>query len=150
RYDQNNDKKLDKNEVAGIPRPNSPAQVGFAFKGPVVLLGTPQDNPLIDFLEKSRFLPYKPSPAEFPGPGRGLLAWQRDGVGYGLESITLIAYDAEGMAEAVGSLYEAASGLRPLTRWKLPEANAVKAANKAPAQTPEPKVAWRALLPDRA
>jgi hypothetical protein len=150
RYDQNNDKKLDKNEIAGIARPNSPSQVGFDVPGPVVLLGTPQDNPLIDFLEKSRFLPYKPDATDFPGPGRGLLAWQRDGVGYGLESVTLIAYDTEGMAEAVGSLSEAVSGLRPLTRWKLPETNAVTAASKAPARAPEPTVAWKTLLPDRA
>ncbi len=128
---------------------NNPAQVGFDVRGPVILLGTPQDNPLIAFLDRSRFLPYKPDAADFPGRGRGYLAWQLDGVGYGQESITLIAYDADGMAEAVGTLYEAASGLRPLTAWKPPAANAVAAANKAPARPSEGAVAWKTVLPDR-
>jgi hypothetical protein len=129
---------------------NNPFQVGFAVEGPVVLLGTPADNPLIGFLEKARFLPYQPYTATFPGPGRGMLAWQRDGVGYGQESVTLIAYDAKGMGEAVGTLYEAVAGLRPLTRWKLPAANSVTAATKALAKPTEPKASWQVLLPDRA
>lgn len=89
-------------------------------------------------------------PADFPGTGRGLLAWQLDGVGYGQESVTLIAYDARGMAEAVGSFYEAVSGLRALTKWVLPASNSVTPAGKAPTPAPEGTVAWKALLPDRA
>jgi hypothetical protein len=130
-------------------RGNNPAQVGFDVKGPVVLLGTPADNPLIDFLAKKGFLPYQPDAAAFPGPGRGMLAWQLDGIGYGQESITLIAYDAKGMGEAVGTLYEAATGLRPLTRWRLPEVSSITAATKTPARPPEGKVVWKKLLPDR-
>ncbi len=127
---------------------NAPALAGFNVRGPVLLLGNPQDNPLIDFLLKEKFLPYAPDPATLPGPGRGYLAWQRDGVGPGQESVTLIAYDAAGMAEAVGSLYEAAAGLEPLTRWTLPAE-----ARSRPAESgPRPHVletAWEVRLPDR-
>ncbi|MHB1038464.1 MAG: hypothetical protein ACYC35_29205 [Pirellulales bacterium] len=73
------------------PKDARPGNVGFAVRGPVVLLGTPEDNPLIKFALDNNFLPYKPGVA-FPGRGRGMLAWQRDAVGYGQESIALVAY----------------------------------------------------------
>ncbi len=101
---------------------------GFAIEGPVILLGTPEDNPLIKFLADQKFLPYAPKTGEFPGAGRGYLAWQRDGIGKGQESITVIGYDTDGISEAVGSLYEAVAGLDPLTPWTLPLANSIKAA----------------------
>ena len=130
-------------------RDNPPGKVGFDVPGPVILLGTPQDNPLIEFLHKQGFLPYTPS-ADFPGRGRGMMAWQLDGVGIGQESVTLIAYDAAGMAEAVGSLYEAMAGLDPLTPLAVPSTASVAAATKAAAQVPEPTVSWQLDLPDRA
>jgi hypothetical protein len=127
---------------------NPPILAGFNVRGPVILLGNPQDNPLIEFLLKEKFLPYSPDAATFPGPGRGYLAWQRDGVGPGQESITLIAYDEAGMAEAVGSAYEAAAGIEPLTRFLLPESATTMPTKSAP----EPhvaRVAWQVRLPDR-
>jgi len=131
--------------------PAKPAvqQVGFAVEGAVILLGTPEDNPIIAYLQKERFLPYAPKAGEFPGAGRGLIAWQRDGVGHEQESITLIAYDAEGMAEAVGTMYEALSGLEPLTPWVAPKASQVTVATKS-GLLPAPKALWEAVLPDRA
>jgi hypothetical protein len=114
----------------------------------VILLGTPQDNPLIDFLLKEKFLPYSPDEARFPGPGRGYFAWQRDAIGPGQESIALIAYDEAGMAEAVGSVYEAAAGLEPLTRWVLPD-DARTTPVKSESLPPECVTAWQARLPDR-
>lgn len=48
------------------------------------------------------------------------MAWQRDMIGKGQESVALMAHDAEGMGEAVGSFYEAVAGLEPLTPWVLP------------------------------
>jgi hypothetical protein len=128
---------------------NAPVLAGFAVKGPVILLGTPEDNALIKFLATERFLPYRPDRADFPGPGRGLLAWQRDGVGRGQESVTLIAYDEAGMSEAVGSFYQAVAGQDPLTRWKLPETTAITAAKSAPGLVPAAEVAWVVRLPDR-
>jgi hypothetical protein len=127
---------------------NPPILAGFNVRGPVILLGNPQDNPLIEFLVKEKFLPYAPVPATFPGYGHGYFAWQRDGVGPGQESITLIAYGEAGMAEAVGSMYEAVAGIEPLTRWQLPDAVQITGGGAGP----EPHLA-RPLatlqLPDR-
>jgi hypothetical protein len=126
---------------------NDPLQVGFAVQGPVILVGTPEDNPLIKFLQTQRFLPYAPKPGELPGPGRGFVAWQRDGIGVMQESITLIAHDADGMAEAVGSFYEMVAGIDPLTPLALPRASTVSPAKKTET-LPQAKVAWSAVLPD--
>jgi hypothetical protein len=126
---------------------NSPALVGFAVRGPVVLLGTPDDNPLIKFLVTYRFLPYTPKKGELPGPGRGYVAWQRDGVGVMQESITLIADDADGMAEAVGTLYELLAGIDPLTPLALPRASTIRPATQEKT-VPQAQVAWSALLSD--
>jgi hypothetical protein len=127
-----------------------PAQVGFAVQGPVVLIGTPEDNPLIKFALDNGFLPYAPHKTDFPGRGRGMIAWQRDSVGLNQESVALIAYDAAGIAEAVGSVYEAAAGLEPLLALVPPATSIVGAANKAPAKVEEAATAWKASLPDRA
>lgn len=132
----------------GKHQPFGPATVGFAVRGPVVLMGTPEDNPLIKFALDKQFLPYKPDPADFPGRGRGYFAWQRDAVSYQSESVALIAYDAVGMGEAVGSVYEAAAGLDGLTRFELPRGGNVTPAGKR-VQPPEAEVAWRAVVPDR-
>jgi hypothetical protein len=111
---------------------NAPVLVGFAVRGPVILLGTPEDNLLIKFLAEQQFLPYRPDAHDFPGVGRGLIAWQREGVGRGQESVTLIAYDEAGMSEAVGSLYQAVAGQEPLTKWRLPETASHTSARSAP------------------
>jgi hypothetical protein len=128
---------------------NPPSLVGFAVRGPVILLGNPEDSPIIKFLLAEHFLPYAPNPATFPGPGRGMIAWQRDGVGPGQESITLIAYDEAGMSEAVGSFYEAVAGIEPLTKWTLPKADALTPPKAAPGLPPRAPVAWAVTLPDR-
>ncbi len=98
----------------------NPKEAGFAVRGPVILFGNPEDNAIIKYLNDERFLPYKPTAGSFPGNGRGMVAWQHEGVGRGQQSLTLIAYDEAGMAEAVGSLYEAIAGMDPLTKWALP------------------------------
>ena len=46
-------------------------------------------------------------------------------IGKGQESVTVIAHDAEGLSEAVGSFYEAVAGMDPLTPWILPTASSV-------------------------
>jgi hypothetical protein len=127
---------------------NPPSLAGFAVQGPVILLGNPDDNAIIKFLLQEQFLPYRPDKDKFPGAGRGMLAWQRDGIGPGQESITLIAYDEAGMQEAVGTLYEAVAGLEPLTRWSWPSSDAIAPATTA---TPVPtgQVEELARLPDR-
>jgi len=127
---------------------NSPALVGFAVRGPVILLGTPEDNPLIKFLLDAKFMPFTPSKTDMPGPGRGLVAWQRDAIGANQESIALIGYDAAGIGEAVGTMYEMLAGLEPLTPLALPRHGRIEAATKA-ARTAELRVAWSDVLPDR-
>ncbi len=135
-------------------RENSPAKAGFDIVGHVILIGTPQDNPLIAHVERMKVLPYAVGGASlprdaFPGRGRGYVAWQRDVIGIGQESITLIAHDAGGMNEAVGTLYEMAAGIQPLTPGGGPGANAVAPATSAPGLLPALKTTWTALLPDR-
>ncbi len=126
---------------------NRPQKAGFALSAPSILVGNPADNPLIEFVRSTGFLPYAPT-TDFPGRGRGYLAWQRDALGLQQESITLIADDAQGMAEAVGTLYEAAAGIDPMTRWTMPAAtNVVPAAKNL--QVPEAAVRWKVVLPDR-
>ncbi|MGA2030697.1 MAG: hypothetical protein ABSG68_00440 [Thermoguttaceae bacterium] len=126
---------------------NQPQYSGFAVRGAVILLGTPEDNPLIRFLAQERFLPYA-ADKDFPGPGRGYVAWQRDGIGPGQESLALIAYDAEGMAEAVGATYEAVAGLDPLTPLAMPARSEIVAASKA-VKLPQASIVWQIALPDR-
>lgn len=129
-------------------RDNPPALVGYDVRGAVILLGTPQDNPLIAAVAKQKVLPYAPS-ADFPGRGRGMLAWQLDILGRGVESVCLIADDAAGMAEAVGSFYEAAAGMNPLTPFVLPVTATVVPAAKADLR-PAAAAAWTVSLADRA
>jgi hypothetical protein len=128
---------------------NSPRKVGFALEGPAVLVGSPSDNPLIAEVEKLGFLPYPAGP-DFPGRGRGFISWQRDAVGIGIESIAVIASDPDGMAEAAGTLFEAAAGLEPLTPLELPRSGSVEPASRVPGRVPGLAVAWEAVLPDRA
>jgi len=131
-------------------RRKNPSIVGFDVgDAPVILLGTPADNPLIAYLLKERFLPFEPKAGVFPGRGRGLIAWQRDGVGPGRESITLIAHDAAGMAEAAGTLYEATAGLAPATRWELPKPGPIAPASRA-SRPGSMRRLWHWPLSDRA
>ncbi len=126
-----------------------PGHTGFAVDGPCILLGNPEDNALITFIADQRFLPYKVDKLDFPGCVRGMLAWQRDAVSYGAESITLIAYDEKGMSEAVGTLYESCAALDPLMPLRPPVLSTITPAASALA-TPEPQIAWRTVLPDIA
>lgn len=118
-----------------------------------VLLGSLEDNPIIRALNAGNYqtLPYVPAKDIFPGRGRGLVAWQIDAVAFhNYETVTAIAHDAEGLAEAVGTLFEIASGYQSATAWELPGTAAVAPTTLAPGLVPQAKVAWVARLPDRA
>ena len=132
------------------PDKPKPEQVGFAVNGPAIVLGNPEDNHIIRFALVNGFLPYKPARDVFPGRGRGLLTWQRDAVSYGNESIMLIAWDAEGMSEAVGTLYEVCAGMEPLMPLEPPLTATISPATQPGHRAPEARVSWRTLLPDRA
>ena len=117
--------------------------------GAAILLGTPEDNPMIKFAVTDGLLPYAPKAGAFPGAGRGFIAWQRDMIGSGQESVTLIAHDEAGMAEAVGSFYEAVAGIDPLSPLAQPVETTITPAVNA-RLIPQGAIAWTAALPDRA
>lgn len=127
---------------------NPPQFVGFAVRGPVILLGTPEDNPLLKFAADRQFLPYRPDKLAMPGPGRGYVAWQREMLGVNQESVTLLAYDAPGLEEAVGTFYDMVSGIEPLTPLAPPRSSSLKPANRAEV-APEPALEWSKILTDR-
>jgi len=127
---------------------NAPVEVGYAVRGPVILLGAPADNALTRLIADQHFLPFRPEAETMPGPGRGYIAWQREALGVNQESITLIAFDAAGMDEAVGTLDELLAGLQPLTPLALPLTGAISPATKT-SEPPQLRVAWTAALPDR-
>ncbi len=126
---------------------NTPFKAGFVVTGPVILVGNPTDNPLIAKIAEWSFLPY-PVNAGLPGRGRGYISWQYHAVGIGQESIALIANDAAGMSEAVGTMYEAASGIDPMMPYAMPQVSIVTAASKN-TQLPQLATLWQVILPDR-
>jgi hypothetical protein len=128
---------------------NPPNVAGFAVRGHAILLGSAEDNAIIKYLLENKFLPYAPKAGVLPGVGWGMIAWQRDGVGHGQESVALIAHDEEGLSEAVGTFYEAVAGLECLTKRALPSTGAVAPAKAAPGRVPAAAVAWTVNLPDR-
>lgn len=132
-------------------RVNSPSLVGFDLPGPSILLGNPQDNPLIKHLTTAAgnnvsVLPY-PINADFPGRGHGYIAWNYTTLGHDLETIACIATDEEGLSEAVGTLFELAIGIDPLTPLVQPIANNVAQATKASAK-PAAGIIWQTNMPD--
>ena len=60
----------------------------------------------------------------------------------------LIAYNEAGMAEAVGTVYEAVAGLEPLTRFELPDAVRM-APTASGGAAPIARIVWQAALSDR-
>ena len=125
-----------------------PGRGGFNVPGAAVLIGNPDDNPLIKNFNDLKVLPYKPTP-DMPGAGRGMIAWQVDCVRQGYESVTAIAYDAAGMDEAIGGLYLAAAAIDPINPYIMPSNAAVTPAARANL-LPQAAVAWKVNLPDLA
>jgi hypothetical protein len=125
---------------------NNPAQVGYDLPGPSILLGTPKDNPLIQHLQAAKTLPY-PVSADFPGRGHGMVIWNTQTLGHDLESVACIANDADGMSEAVGTLFQLAVGLDTLTPYIQPTANTLAAATTS-TDKPVAATLWQASMPD--
>jgi len=96
-------------------RNNSAAAVGWDLKNPTIVLGTPEDNVMIRHLANPNrnMLPYRPS-ATFPGKGNGMVAWNVQALGHDVHTVALVAYDAEGMSQAVGTMFEIMAGIDPL------------------------------------
>ena len=136
---------------------NSPLTNGYDLPGPAILIGNSQNNPLIATVaqagkwhpDMAGLMPY--AVGEFvPGPGHGMIGWHLYPIGRRLETVTLLAGDAAGLAEAVGTLFEIVAGMEPLTPLALPLTSSVVAATALPPAPPQATVAWQTLLPDRA
>jgi len=70
-------------------------------------------------------LPYKPSPT-FPGKGNGMVAWNIQALGHDVHALVCLAYDAEGMSQAVGTLFELGVGLDPLFPLAIPSSATIE------------------------
>jgi hypothetical protein len=95
------------------------AAVGYNLPLPTILLGNPDDNPIIRRLADAKVLPFALA-RDMPGPGRGMIAWNLMTLGHDVEAIACIAGDEDGLDEAIGTLFTLATGLDPLTPFALP------------------------------
>jgi len=108
-------------------RNNSPENVGWDLPHPVILLGTPEDNRMIRHLVNQQrcVLAYRPTPT-FPGRDNGMVAWNIQSLGHDVQAIVCIGYNAEGMSQAVGTLFELAVGLDPLFPLAIPKSATIE------------------------
>jgi len=109
-------------------RANSPQSVGWDLPNPVIVLGTPDDNVMIKHMtgfQNRCVLAYRPS-ATFPGKGNGMVAWNIHNLGHDVHALVCIGYDAEGMAQAVGTLFELGVGLDPLFPLAIPKSAVIE------------------------
>jgi len=137
-------------------RAGGPLANGYDLPGPAVLIGNAKNNPLIEVVAKAgKWHPSMPSlmpmdPTQFvPGPGRAMIGWHLYPLGRRLETVTLLANDAAGLDEAVGTLLEIVAGLEPLVPLAPPVRSSVAAASRAVPKPAEAAIAWQVVLPDR-
>ncbi|MBN2475410.1 MAG: hypothetical protein JXB62_12435 [Pirellulales bacterium] len=136
---------------------DTPLANGFDLPGPAILIGNAQNNPVLAAVaqpkkwhpEMPSLMPYEPDEL-VPGPGRAMIGWHMYPIGRRLETVSLLANDARGLREAVGTLMEVVAGLQPLTPLAQPSRSNIVAANKALPKPPEADLAWQCALPDRA
>jgi hypothetical protein len=134
-----------------------PLANGYDLPGPAILVGNAKNNPLVAVVAQAgKWHPNQPSlmPYEvnesIPGRAHGMIGWHLYPLGRRLETVTLLADDAAGLNEAVGTLVEIVAGLEPLLPAAPPVRNSI-----APAKSPVPKpaeagIVWQVVLPDRA
>jgi len=108
-------------------RDNPAYAVGWDLPNPTIVLGTPEDNVMLKYMAQSRVLPYAVGPT-FPGRGNGMVAWNIQTLGHDVHALVCLAYDAEGMSQAVGTLFEIAAGLDPLFPLALPSSATIEMA----------------------
>ena len=128
---------------------NSLGHSGFDVKGPVIVIGNPEDNPVINYMVDKLYLPFIPVKNKFPGTGRGYLSWQRGAVGRMQDSLCLVAHDMDGMMEAAGSLFEIMAGMKFPSKNKVPVRSNIKAAIEATIPR-KPPLMWKKVLADFA
>ena len=134
-----------------------PLADGYDLPGPAILIGNPKNNPLLAVVgQAGKWHPSMPSLMPYnsddlvPGRGRGMIGWHLYPLGRRLETVTLLANDAQGLNEAVGTLLEIVAGLEPLLPAVPPLRSRITAANLPLPKPAEAAVAWQAVLPDRA
>lgn len=93
--------------------------------GPVVLVGNPDDNSAIAAIIKAGAITPTLDKASYPGPNNGLIGYFANKPG--AEIAYAIGYDADGLKQAVGSMYEATAGMDPLTTFVLPGLSTITA-----------------------
>jgi len=134
-----------------------PLANGYDLPGPAILIGNAKNNPVLAVVAQAGqwhpdfpgLMPYRLR--EFvPGPGRGMIGWQLYPIGRRLETVALVANDAQGLGEAVGTLFEIVAGLEPLVSAAFPATSRIAAANRPVPKPAEAAVAWQVVLPDRA
>ncbi len=127
---------------------NDPEVVGFNLSNPTILIGNTQDNTLIKYMNKRKVLPYTHT-ADYPGRGHGMIAWNLMTLGHDIETIALIANDADGMNEAIGTIFTLGTGIDPITTFALPTANSVTPATQPAVKLNAAPVVWQVQMPDR-
>jgi hypothetical protein len=134
-----------------------PLANGYDLPGPAILIGNPRNNPLVAVVAQAgKWHPDLPSLMPYrnddlvPGRGRGMIGWHLYLLGRRLETVTLLANDAQGLNEAVGTLLEIVAGMEPLVPATMPLRSSIKPASTPLPKPPEAAVAWQATLPDRA
>ncbi len=133
---------------AALNTRNNPQVVGYNLSTPTILLGNDKDNPLIKFMMDKKVLPYTPT-ADFPGRGHGMIAWNIMNLGHDVESISLFANDADGINEAIGTMFTLGIGIDPLTPLVLPVNNSIAPAIQPAVKLTEAPIAWQIQLTDR-
>jgi hypothetical protein len=134
-----------------------PLANGYDLPGPAILIGNSQNNPLVAVVAQAgkwhpqlpNLMPYLVNDA-VPGRGRGMIGWHLYPLGRRLETVTLVANDAQGLSEAVGTLLEIVAGLEPLVPATPPANSRIAAANMPRPEPKEAAIAWQTVLPDRA
>jgi hypothetical protein len=134
-----------------------PLANGYDLPGPAILIGNPQNNPLVAVVAQAgKWHPDIPTLMPFqsndliPGRGRGMIGWHLYPLGRRLETVTLLANDAQGLNEAVGTLLEIVAGLEPLVPAVPPLRSIITAAGRPLPKPAEAAITWQAILPDRA
>jgi len=112
---------------AKVGRDNNAATVGWDIPNATIVLGTPEDNVMIRHLAQGNryMLPYRVS-ATFPGKGNGMVAWNLQALGHDIQTLACIAYDAEGMSQAIGTLFELGVGLDTLFPFAIPSSAVIE------------------------
>ena len=78
-----------------------------------------------------------------------MIAWNLMTLGHDVEALACVANDAEGINEAVGTLFTLATGIDPVTPLTLPIGSQISPAKQLTTKASTAKLIWAARTPDR-